>query len=40
MDPNTEVSKENVKLTRSIKLGNDLLPATSSELFWDEDRRR
>jgi hypothetical protein len=40
MDPNTEVSKENVKLTRSIKLGNDLLPATSSELFWDEDHRR
>ena len=40
MNPNTEVSKENIKLTRSIKLGSDLLPATSSELLWDEEHRR
>jgi hypothetical protein len=40
MDPNTEVSKENVKPNRSIKPGSDLLPATSSELSWDEEHRR
>lgn len=40
MDPNTEVGKENVKPTRSIKPGSDLQPAMSSELFWDEDHRR
>ena len=40
MDPNTEASKENAKLTRSIKPGSDLQPVMSSELQWDEEHRR
>jgi hypothetical protein len=40
MEPNTGVIKGKVKLTRSIKSGSDLLPATSAELFWDEEHRR
>ena len=40
MNPNTEASSENVKLTRSIKPGSDLQPATSIELHWDEEHRR
>jgi hypothetical protein len=40
MDPNTEVSNENVRFKRSNKPGGDLHPAISSELFWDEEHRR
>ncbi len=40
MDPNTEVSNENVKPKRSNKPGSDLQPSTSSELHWDEEHRR
>ena len=40
MDPNTEVSNENVKPKRSNKPGSDLQPATSFELHWDEEHRR
>ena len=40
MDPNTEVSNENVKPKRSNKPGSDLQPSMSSELHWDEEHRR
>ena len=40
MNPKTEASSENVKLTRSIKPGSDLQPAISTELHWDEEHRR
>ena len=40
MDPNTEVSNENVKPKRSNKPGSDLQPAASYELHWDEEHRR
>ena len=40
MEPSNEVSNEIVKPKRPNKPGNDLQPAMSSELFWDEEHRR
>ncbi|MFZ2170786.1 MAG: DUF4231 domain-containing protein [Methylococcaceae bacterium] len=40
MEPNIEVSNENVKPKHSNKSTSDLQPAMSSELYWDEEHRR